>query len=735
MTHHATPGRLAPDMPHDHLPDALDLSGIWRAGIANEDLRRIWYSDDFDDADFVDLAVPGHWQSSAPFAQNHDALLYRRRFTALTPEPDTRAWLHLDGIAVQGDVWLDGTYLGNSEGAWVSHHFEITDALSARNEHTLGIEVTSPQSTNTKTNMHTLGTWIGGPYVRPTWNPGGIWRPVRVTRTGPVAIKTHRVLCTAASPTRATVSITCTLDAQQATTVTIVTCAGDVDAERTQALASGTNQVTWDIEITNPSLWWPYELGDQPLTTVSVEVFAHESHDKPGPISDQFATTCGLREIALHNWVASINGERIYLKGVLAGPAAHELGTADQHVFVDQVAHAKAAGCNLIRVHGHLSAPAFYAAADEAGMLIWQDLPLYRTHHRSVRRVALATAQAAVNALGAHPSVALWCAHDEPDLDSTQLNSDKRPTFLDRLVAHELPNWNRSVLDVALKRSLSGADPTRPVIGSSGTWPHPPALNGTDIHVAFGWHSGDTDDLDRLARTVPRAVRFVQITPSPSLPVDHAPFGETTWPHIDITSAIADGNVDVELLQDRLPPDVFDNADDWIRATHNHHGQLIRDQIETLRRIKYRPSGGYCIAQLGDLRLGMSPSIVDSSGTRKPAFAVLHAANAPVLATLSPWPTCAHSGDEIECAIHVINDLRTPLDDATVTVDVGFDDDATTWTFGGSAPADSCVHVGTIRFTVPAHSSSLTARVQLTCTQTSAANRYRAPVHVHEMDH
>ena len=391
----------------------LDLSGRWRAGVADEELRRIWYGDDFDDENFDDVDVPGHWRSHPDFAANDEPLLYRRHFSALRPEPGTRAWLHFAGVCAQGDVWLDGQYLGDTDGAWVPGHFEVTDALTGRTDHTLGVEVASPPAPGEGPKRGLLGTWQTGPYVGPGWNPGGIWKPVTLHRTGPVAIVAHRVLCTAATPTRATVTFVCTLDSADARSVTIRTTVAGRDHEQDHNLASGENTVTWSVEVPDPALWWPHELGDQPLVDVGVELFAVS--DGSAIPSDGFATRCGLRQASLREWVLSINGERLFTKGVLVGPAARDLGTAPADRFARVIDTAREVGANLVRVHGHLSRDELYDAADAAGMLVWQDLPLYRAQHRSVRRLAGRTARHAVDALGAHPSIVIWCAHDEPD--------------------------------------------------------------------------------------------------------------------------------------------------------------------------------------------------------------------------------------------------------------------------------------------------------------------------------
>src|SRR5262245_41157346 len=95
----------------------MDLGGSWLAALADDELRRAYADVDFDDAGWEPITVPGHWRTAAAFAESDGPLLYRRRFEHPRPTgPDRRLWLTLDGLFYQGDLWLDGGYLGDTEG-------------------------------------------------------------------------------------------------------------------------------------------------------------------------------------------------------------------------------------------------------------------------------------------------------------------------------------------------------------------------------------------------------------------------------------------------------------------------------------------------------------------------------------------------------------------------------------------------------------------------------------------
>ena len=65
----------------------MDLSGPWRAQVADDLLRRTFPDDNLDDDDWPEVEVPGHWADHPDFSGSDGPLLVRTRFTTDPPPP------------------------------------------------------------------------------------------------------------------------------------------------------------------------------------------------------------------------------------------------------------------------------------------------------------------------------------------------------------------------------------------------------------------------------------------------------------------------------------------------------------------------------------------------------------------------------------------------------------------------------------------------------------------------
>ncbi|MEM9519604.1 MAG: hypothetical protein AAGA37_09815 [Actinomycetota bacterium] len=663
----------------------MDLSGTWRAAAAREELRRTFHEPALDDRDWSDVSVPGHWANTAGLA-NERAVLHRRHFEMAPVDEGRRRWITLHGLAQQGDVWLNGAYVGDTDGYFVPHQFEITHLMRDGTDHVLAVDVTVPTFGDADERSNLMGAILdpelSGAAGR---NPGGLWRPVTIHETGTTAIEHFRAVCVDANPARARMALRCVFDHPDGGPVVLRTNIAGTDHEFRHPAAVGENRVEWTVDIAEPDLWWPHSLGEQPLHDVTCELVVD------GVVHDSRSVRTAFRTVRMRDWILSVNGVRLFAKGIVMLPTMPRPGDASAVQVAADVRAAQDAGLDLIRLVAHVAHPAVYETADELGMLIWQELPMRGVMARSVRGQAVRQTREMVDLLGHHPSVAVWCPHDEPF--KRHLADHVTPP----VVGQQRPSWNRAVLDISVRRVLQRTDGSRPIVIHTAVPPHLPQLDGTTSHLWFGWHDGEARDLAAALARVPRMGRFVTAfgaaTVNPELPE----LTSARWPALN-WHAVADAiGARPESLQHLMPPRLVEDGPTWGHLMGQAQADLIKTTIETLRKVKYRPTGGFCLHYLADPSTAGGFGVFDHDRRAKPSWTALIDACRPVIVVAEPLPWSMEVGDRWLAAVHVISDRPDALTEGVVTATITQGDGrTTTQRFGGEIAADSVERITTL---------------------------------------
>ena len=696
----------------------MDLGGTWRVAAATDPRRRTFHEFDYDDSGWAAMRVPSHWAQAGPESgdagadlADEESVLYRHRFegpqeavgTSGTIEGSGRRWwLRIEGLAQQGDIWLDGAYLGHTDGYFVPHELEVTEQLAVRADHLLAVDATCRRFGDPDNRALLTGA-LQDPELCGVDDliVGGVWRPVRLRSSGSVAIRHARAVCAEVSTpdrrgrgrgdgrTSARLELRAVLDVPGGGAVQLRTRVAGTEHVHDHHAADGENRVEWHVDVVDPPLWWPHTLGDQRLCDLSMEAMVG------GDVHDRRLFRIGFRSVEMRRWVLHVNGERLFVKGANLLPTQRLLGAASPSEVANDVRAARKAGLDMIRPLAHIARPELYDTADELGVLIWQDLPLRGVMSRSVVGEARRQAREAVDLLGHHPSVAVWCAHDEP------FPRSRRPSATPPAMSRLGPSWNRDVLDLRLARVLSRCDGSRPVVHHTGVPPHFPSLEGTTSQLWFGRHGGRAADLAPTLARMPTMGQFVSA------------FG---------TPVSAD------------------------------QPEIVKTTIEILRRLKYRPTGGFLLHALADVGAGPGGGrsatgqaggfgVLDSLRRPKPGWRALADACRPLIVVADPLPQLVRAGDRLEGAVHVVNDTRADVEDMQVHARALGPDGRviSEQRWGGTAGADDCVLVGRIAADVPAgQPGTLTVELTLTAGAPStgpqsapaiiAANRYTTTI-------
>ena len=615
----------------------------WRAARSTEQLQRQFSDPDFDDSDWHLIDVPSHWQTNPAFADFDGTLLYRADLTVDDLKPGHRRWLRFNGLCYAGDVFLDGAYVGQTEGYFTHHRFEVTDLVAEAGRSVLAIEVAAPRPpTNGDPKRNLTGWFTEGPGLPKQWNPAGIWRPVSVVDTGPVTIRHFRAQCLDADVSEATIGLRAVLFANSPGEVTLKTSVAGVEIETIHTLAAGENRVEWQLDVPDPELWWPVGFGDQPLFDLFVTALVAD-----GSISDQKHRRVGFRSTSMRDFILRINNKRVFGRGINVAPFAIDMASISAAELRREAAEIVDAGFNIVRVRGHVTRQEFLHACDELGLMVWQDLPLVGSYNRSITSTVERQIRDMVDLLSHHPSIVVWGGHLRPH------TNEERTTAAPDLRRQQIPSWNRTILDRAIRRAFAQNDQTRPVVNHSDVAPHVPNLSGSDLDLYFGWLGGKASDIVEYAATLPRLVRWVSDMGAQAIPAKSGSFLNQL---VDVHGADGDAARRIH------PPSSYEDLPSYAAATRSHQADVLKITIEALRVLKYQPTGGFFAGVWKGAGPGLGRGLKDADGTPRPALEAARTALQPLLCVMYPATETLPSRSTSSLAVHLCNDRTDDLE-------------------------------------------------------------------------
>ena len=407
--------------------------------------------------DWQPVEVPGR---PAAFA-DEDRVAYRTVFEDLRDPDDDLALLELRGLYANAEVWLNDDLVAERDAVFdpVSVPFEPEP------ENELVVECWAPEDR--------FGGIHDTDRIPEAQSVPGIWWDVELTtRPDPFVVDVDlspRVTDKGAF-VEASVELYTTDPLDDRITLTTRPAGesrgrGTMDRASVTAAAGERAVAEHDIEIIDPSLWWPRGSGRQHRYEVRAKLDGAVRTSTTGIAKIEQTEEGGLR----------VNGEDVPVRGVTL-----------QDATVADVERAAEVNANLVRAHAHVLPESVYQTCDELGLLVWQDLPLTGPGVFDIAR-GQDLAERAVKTYAHHPSLAAMGIHDEPTA-----------TFADRVGSGMVDRlrfrWRvwRSDYDHGAVEEVAEAVPdgvaVYPVVGEPGTDPDAAALYP-------GWDYGSVDDL------------------------------------------------------------------------------------------------------------------------------------------------------------------------------------------------------------------------------------------------
>lgn len=393
---------------------------------------------------------------------------YRKEFEVPAQFSGKTVWLAFRGINYRADIWINGKKVAGSDqvvGAFRRYEFDVTPFVKTGEKNVVAVEVSAPHANE-------LGiTWVD-------WNPTppdkdmGLWQEVVLSSSGPVAVRHPSVETKLDLPAidKAHLTVRAELENASNTSVKgilrgkILGAASPIEFSQSVELSAGEHRAiafapeeSASLNVTNPRLWWPYQMGNPYLHKLTLE-FVPEK----GPASDRQTISFGIvqtdSELTSDGYrLFKVNGKPVLVRG--GGWAPDMMLRINQSRREAEFRYVKEMGLNTIRLEGKLEDETFMERADRDGILImagwcccdaWEKWGKWGAENK---RVSVDSLRDQILRLRKHPSLLVWLNGSDnpppPDREQAYLDVEKE--------AH----WPKPILSSATAKKT---DPT----GESG---------------------------------------------------------------------------------------------------------------------------------------------------------------------------------------------------------------------------------------------------------------------------
>lgn len=377
--------------PDESKAEYINLNGTWKfkyvAGTSS------WYSStpgasefqakDYDDSNWDNIRVPLSWEMANygkpvytnvgyPFSNNppdantgltsygvtdHNATgFYRRTITIPESWNDKRVFIHFDGVYSAAVVWVNGKYVGYSQGSNTDAEFDLTGFVTT-GDNQLSVRVYR---------------WCDGSYLegQDMWHLSGIHRDVYLVATPKVFVSDHYITSSLSNDaTSGSMSVKLTVDNRNTVSANKTLQVSLLDADGKQIATgtenySGTAKAEKTVTLSGLSNLHPWSAEDPYLYTVVVS-----QKDENGAEEMAFSTKYGFKTVTITSTKLLVNGKRIFVKGVNTQDTHPEYGRAiDMETMLKDIKMMKQANVNTIRTSHYPRQPKMYAMMDAYGL-------------------------------------------------------------------------------------------------------------------------------------------------------------------------------------------------------------------------------------------------------------------------------------------------------------------------------------------------------------------------------
>ncbi len=384
------------------------LNGNWKFNLVSEPSQRplTFFENGFDDSAWDEIPVPSNWEmhgydlpiycnveyphsNTPPFikARPHyndngknyginPVGSYTHTFTVPAEWDGQRTFIHFGGIYSAAFVWLNGQYVGYTQGANNVAEFDITPYINKGEINRLAVQVFR---------------WSDGSYLecQDMFRMSGIFRDVYLYNVPTVSVRDHYIHTEFAGDDKkqTTTNVELTLDNRDGLTgkkqleVSLYDPAGKLVAAEVITAEYAADKKTVDVvarlKLENPLMW---DAENPHLYTIRVVQKGDEGHEEMA-----FSTKHGFRYIEIKNSLMYVNGEKVLFKGVNRHDTHPIYGRAvPTESMLEDVLLMKRNNINTIRTSHYPNAARMYAMFDHYGLYCCDEADLEDHANQSI---------------------------------------------------------------------------------------------------------------------------------------------------------------------------------------------------------------------------------------------------------------------------------------------------------------------------------------------------------------
>ena len=364
----------------------MSLNGTWKLiwNVLDNTMKmpeEEFYGDDVDASKWDDMVVPGclemhgygdplYINVNYPFADNPPYISmkkglvnsvgsYRRNFTLPEGWEKERVLLHFDGIYSGAYVWVNGKYVGYTEGGNMDAEFDISKQVRT-GENNISVRVIR---------------WTDGSYLegQDMWHMSGIHRDVYLMSVPKVFIRDHHISSSLSNnATSGNVTVNLSLDNRDSLVtskqyeVRLIEPNGNILMAQEAQADFAKNEVSKTLSVVFEGLsdLKPWTSDSPTLYTVEVV-----QKDANGNEESVHATKYGFSTATIKNSQFLVNGRRVFMKGVNTQDTHPLKGrTMDIETMWKDLTLMKQNNVNILRSSHYPRSPKMNAMMDFLGM-------------------------------------------------------------------------------------------------------------------------------------------------------------------------------------------------------------------------------------------------------------------------------------------------------------------------------------------------------------------------------